>query len=383
MVAAEAGVGVGTVSRVLNGSPQVREETRRRVLEVMEEMQYRPSRAASSLSRGSTRTISVLVTFLTRPSVVQRLAGVITVLDAQGYDTVVFNIETAEQRDRHINSLAREAHTDGAIIISLPLDRPHLEAIKVRGLPVVVLDAESPGPPRFVIDNEMGGRMATEHLLSLGHRRIGFVGDFSDQDLAFTSTEHRLRGYEGALIDAGIDVDPEIVSMVLHSGSAVDPISTESAMVLLNGPKPPTAIFAASDVQAIGLMHAIEEQGLRVPDDMSVIGFDDIDAAGLVRLSTIRQPLAESGAIAARKLCDLLDGGRPGRRRTVLPLELVSRATTAAPAKTSSAKAGAPRRRTASAASGRGATPRPAVRARGPTGGARTPGATTGWREPA
>jgi LacI family transcriptional regulator len=382
MVAAEAGVGVGTVSRVLNGSPQVREATRHRVLAVMTELQYRPSRVATSLSRGTTRAISVFVTFLTRPSVVQRLAGVITVLDAKGYDTVVFNIETAEQRDRHINSLANEAHADGAIIVSLPLARAQLEAIRVRGLPVVVLDAESPGPPRFVVDNTAGGQMATEYLLSLGHRRIAFVGDYSHPDLAFTSAQHRLKGYTVALTLAGIKPDPDLISMMPHSGSAVDPRGMQSALALLDIPRRPTAMFAASDVQAIGLLHAIEERGLRVPEDVSVIGFDDIDAAGLVRLSTIRQPLEESGAIAARKLCELLDGGRPGRRRTVLPLELVARATTSAPTNVSSVNTGATKRQTVPAAAGQRAS-RPAVRARGPTGGASPSSATHVWREPA
>ncbi len=331
-VAAEAGVGVGTVSRVLNGSSQVRDATRRQVTEVMERLHYQPSRLAAGLSRGTTGSVAVLVTFLTRPSVVQRVAGVIGVLDEEGYDTVVFNVETAEQRDRHVGALARQHRADGIIVMSLPLGSRHAQTLKKGGVPLVMVDADSPGLARFVIDNVAGGRLATEHLIGLGHHRIAFVGDSGDPQLAFTSTEHRLRGYRLALRDAGIGADPELVRVTPHGVSPAAE-AFASAGRLLEMAQPPTAIFAASDTLAMGVLHAVEQRGLRVPDDLSVVGFDDIESAALIRLSTVRQPLDESGALAARRLCALLGGAKQRHSRTVLPLDLISRSSTSAPAR--------------------------------------------------
>jgi LacI family transcriptional regulator len=354
MVATKAGVGVGTVSRVLNGSPQLRESTRQRVLDVMAELQYHPSRLAVSLSRGTTASVAVMVTFLTRPSVVERLAGIIGVLDEKGYDTVIFNVETAEQRDRHVDALAREHRADGIIVVSLPLAKEHTDALKAGGVPLVILDAETTGAPRFVIDDVDGGGLATNHLLALGHKRIAFVGDLGDGTLAFTSTEHRLRGYRTALRGAGVETDRDLVKVTYGAPSAADGLS--SAVELIDHPRPPTAIFATSDVQAMHILHAIEERGLRVPDDMSLIGFDDIEAAALVRLSTVRQPLHESGALAARRLCGLLAGnpGRPGR--TILPLEVIDRGSTAAPRHGTGVQTGRGRRRPATSSRAQVAT---------------------------
>jgi DNA-binding LacI/PurR family transcriptional regulator len=265
--------------------------------------------------------------------------------------------------------------------MSLPLTEQHLRTLKAGGLPVVMLDAESPGPPRIVIDNEAGGRMATEYLLDLGHRRIAFVGDESYPDLAFTSTAHRLLGYRGALADAGIATDPHLIRLIPHGGFVLASSAMRSATELIETAEPPTAIFASSDTQAIGVVHAVEHRGLRVPDDISVIGFDDIDSAALVRLSTVRQPLHESGALAARRLCALLSGKRVGRRRTVLPLVLVRRSSTSPPRRRDGE---GPRRHPAKGAADNGSSrSRPAIRARGPTGGSAPPARSIAWPEPA
>jgi DNA-binding LacI/PurR family transcriptional regulator len=329
MVATSAGVGVGTVSRVLNDSPHVRESTRQRVLDVMAKLQYHPSRLATALSRGTTGSVAVMVTFLTQPSVVERLAGVISVLDEEGYDTVVFNVETAKQRDRHVTGLASQHRADGIIAVSLPLAKEQTETFKAAGLPVVIVDTDTPGTSRFVIDNVDGGRLATNHLLGLGHRRIAFVGDSGDPALGFSSSDHRLRGYRAALRDAGVHTDEDLVRITDGPRCADDGVSAAEALIA--NKQPPTAIFAASDVQAMRVLHVVEQRGLRVPDDISLIGFDDIEAAALARLSTVRQPLHESGVLAARRLCWLLDGNTGRPHRTVLPLEVIHRGSTSPP----------------------------------------------------
>ncbi len=328
-VAAEAGVGVGTVSRVLNGGANVREATRRKVLEVMGRLGYRPSHLAAALSRGTPRTVAVVVPFLTRPSVVVRLAGALAVFDERGYDAVVCNVETPQQRDRHLRALVARHRADGVVVVSLRLAEQHLISFDQARVPLVMVDAEAPGVPRTVIDDIAGGRLATEHLLSLGHRRIGFVGDSfargAEQDLAFVSSRRRLDGYRRALRGAGIGYDHSLVRCGPHDAVA----AAELAAQLLALPRPPSAIFAASDTQAIGVLAAADRSGVLVPDQLSVVGFDDIEAAALHGLSTVRQPLQRSGAEGARRLCALL-GGKPVRpMRQELALDVVRRSTSA------------------------------------------------------
>jgi len=324
-VAARAGVGIGTVSRVLNGSPQVREATRRRVLDAIELTRYRPSRLAVGLSRGTPQSVAILVPFLTRPSVVARLAGAIEVLDAEGYDTVVFNVETPAQRDHHADLLTERHRAAGVVVISLRLSASQQAALAEAGLPAVLLDVSAPGLPRTVVNDVLGGVLATEHLLSLGHRRIAFIGDGMSDGFSFRSSTYRLRGYRQALRSAGIPADRALIRRGAHSSAA----AAELTAVLLSLPDPPTAIFAASDTQAIGVLAAADAWRLAVPGDLSVIGFDDIEAAAHLKLSTVRQPLRESGARAAARLCRLLRGETISPLREVLPLEVIPRRSTA------------------------------------------------------
>jgi DNA-binding LacI/PurR family transcriptional regulator len=329
-VAAAAGVGVGTVSRVLNGGVNVRESTQRNVQEVIERLGYRPSHLAAALSRGTARTVAILVPHLTRPSTVARLAGALAVLDEQGYDTIVCNVDTPQQRDHHLAALTARHRADGVIVVSVHLARQHLAAFSRGGVPLVTVDATAVGVPQTIIDDVAGGRLATSHLLGLGHRRIGFVGDATargEHDLGFASSRRRLRGYRQELAAAGIDLDPELVRLGPH-GPAV---AAELADQLLRLPDPPTAIFAASDTQAIGVLSAAERRGFGVPGRLSVVGFDDIESAALLNLSTVRQPLERSGAEGARRLCALLHGITVRPLRQLLPLRIVRRSSSARP----------------------------------------------------
>ncbi len=341
-VAAQAGVGVGTVSRVLNGGTNVRDATRRKVLEVMGSLGYRPSHLATSLSRGTPRTVAIVVPYLTRPSTVTRLAGALAVFDERGYDAVVCNVETAQQRDRHVQALVARHRADGVVVVSLPLPKRHLISFEQSAVPLVMVDAEAPGVPRTVIDDAAGGRLATEHLLSLGHRRIGFVGDTvargTDAELVFVSSRRRLDGYRRALRAAGVGYDPALVKCGAHAAA----VAAQLAAQLLELPDPPSAIFAASDTQAIGVLTAAGRSGRSVPDQLSVIGFDDIDTAALLGLSTVRQPLERSGAEGARRLCTLLCGEPARPMRQELALEVVRRSSSARwrqPAVTSATRA--------------------------------------------
>jgi len=328
-VAAASGVGVGTVSRVINGAPNVREATRFSVLKVIDRLGYRPSHLAASLSRGTARTMAIVVPHLTRPSVVMRLAGALAVLDEQGYDTVVCNVDTPQQRDHHLAALTKRHRADGVMVVSLRLSRQQLESFQRAGVPLVTVGVLAPGVPQTITDDVAGGRLATGHLLALGHRRIGFVGDtahrMSATHLGFSSSQHRLSGYRQALAAAGVGYDPGLVRRGPFGPANAEALAAE----LLALPDRPSAIFAASDTQAMGVLTAADRCGIAVPGQLSVIGFDDIESAALLGLSTVRQPLENSGAEGARRLCALLREERVRPLRQQLALEVVHRASTA------------------------------------------------------
>ena len=328
-VAAAAGVGVGTVSRVLNGGQNVRAATLRAVQDSIDRLGYRPSHAATALVRGTPRTVAVVVAHMTRPSTVVRLASALTVLAEEGYDTIVCNVDTPAERDRHLATLLPMHRADGVLAISLPLSREQLAQFRRAGVALVSVDAVTPGVPQTLVDNVAGGRLAAGHLTGLRHRRIGFVGDTvfarPPAGLGFTSAADRLRGYRQALAEAGIGWQAGLIRRGPHDAAT----AAEHAAQLLKAHDPPTAIFAASDTQAIGVLAAAERLGVTVPGQLSVIGFDDIESAACLGLSTVRQPLARSGAEGAQRLCALLRGERPLARRSRLPLELVARASTA------------------------------------------------------
>jgi DNA-binding LacI/PurR family transcriptional regulator len=215
------------------------------------------------------------------------------------------------------------------MVVSLRLSRQQLESFRRAGVPLVTVGVLAPGVPQTITDDVTGGRLATGHLLSLGHRRIGFVGDtahrISATHLGFSSSQHRLRGYRQALAAAGVEYDPGLVRRGPFGPANAETLAAE----LLALPDRPSAIFAASDTQAMGVLTAADRCGIAVPGQLSVIGFDDIESAALLGLSTVRQPLENSGAEGARRLCALLRQERVRPLRQQLALEVVHRASTA------------------------------------------------------
>jgi DNA-binding LacI/PurR family transcriptional regulator len=327
-VAAHAGVGAGTVSRVLNDSPRVSDRTRARVLAAIEVLDYRPNPLARGLSRGRCQTLGVVVPFFTHASAIERLRGVAAALDGSRYDLVLFNVESPVHRDEHFANLTRRDRADGLLIMSLPPPPRSLARLAEAGVPVVLLDTTGRGVPAVVTDDVEGGRLATRHLLALGHERIAFIGDDPDNPLGFTAGTSREAGYRETMADAGVKVP---AGYVCH-GPHVRAVARRLTEALLARRDRPTAVFASSDVQALGVLEAALAAGLDVPGDVSVVGFDDVEVSGYSGLTTVRQPLFESGKVAARILLDALENGHlpePGERR--LPLELVERSTTAPP----------------------------------------------------
>jgi LacI family transcriptional regulator len=326
-VGARAGVGEATVSRVLNRSGLVSDATRRRVLSAINELDYRPNPIARSLSRGRAMTLGVIVPFFVRPSAVERLRGAEAEFTAAGYDTVLYNVGTAEQvRDQFANVAGGRA--DGVLVISVPPPAHHMERLVAGGTPVVLVDVRWPGLNQVYTDDVEGGALATRHLLELGHRRIAFVGDPSDNRFGFTSSAHRRAGFQEAMSAAGLQVPAHHVKEGEHSRE----VALEMASELLALTEPPTAIFAASDTQAFGVLEAAVRAGVGVPDQLSVIGFDDIEMAPYLGLTTVRQPLAYSGARGAQLLIEQAAGSYPEEPVVEkLSLEVIGRRTTATP----------------------------------------------------
>jgi LacI family transcriptional regulator len=329
-VAAHAGVGVATVSRVLNGRANVRPQTREKVLAAMEALSYRPSLTARNLSLRRTHVIGVVVPFFTSPSAVERVRGVATVLARSPYDLMLFDIESEERREHAFQLFDRGDRSDGLLMISLIPPDNEVERLRASRLPCVLVDATHPALPSVVIDDVRGGEIATSHLIELGHRRIGFLGDKPPDPFRFASSRDRTRGYEHALARAGIELRPEYV----REGTQSHHLARSIAIDLLRLPQRPTAIFAASDTQALGVLEAARILGIRVPEDLSVVGFDDIEVAAHLGLTTVRQPLFESGRRGTELLLQMLGGAAQqlGDEHTEqLSVELVVRSTTAAP----------------------------------------------------
>lgn len=327
-VARYAGVGVGTVSRVLNDSPEVSSSTRDKVLSAIEDLNYTPNPIARRLSLGKTLTIAVIAPFFTRPSVVERLRGIEHVIADSEYDLIVFNVETSSRRDAYFQNATRRERVDGLIIISL-LPRDHdVRRLKRGGTPVVLVDVSHPEFSQVIIDDVEGGWQATKHLLSLGHKKIGFLSDYEDSSFYFTANRDRYQGYCRALKEAKLPLRAEYSVHGVHSRSS----AYEMAVRMLKLTDPPTAIFATSDTLAIGVLEAAHQLNLEVPHDLSVIGYDDIEIAEYLHLTTIRQSLFESGAEGVKLLLHEIDSPPETPMQVLLPTELVQRNTTAPPA---------------------------------------------------
>jgi DNA-binding LacI/PurR family transcriptional regulator len=303
-VAKEAGVGVATVSRVLNGSPAVREQTRARVRDAISRLGYAPSAAARALSTGRSRAVSVVAPQFTRPAAMERLRGVSRVLAAAGYQLVLC--------DRY----GLVAPADGVLCISVCPPEAELERLAAAGVPVVLVAHPHDRVPSVCGDDVAGGRLATWHLLALGHERIAFVG------AADGAGALRRAGYEAALRAAGRRADPALVRDGGETAAA-------AARALLESPDPPTALFAACDTQALEALDAAAALGAAVPGDLSVVGCDGIEPARHAGLTTVAQPLEESGARGATLLLTALEGIPVAGRQ--LPVELVVRVTTGPP----------------------------------------------------
>ena len=323
-VARVAGVSPSTVSRALNDSPLIREETKARIRRIAQELGYERNELARGLVKGASGAIGLVIPDITNPFFAEVTRGVGEVAHARGYGVILCNTEEDPDRERSYIRLLRRKRVDGLILTSVTAEDPYLKALARSKTPFVLVSraCQLVPAPYVGVDDRLGGRLAVEHLVELGHRRIGFIGGPADVQ----SSLDRLAAFEAVLTEHGIPVREEWISFSDFTQRA----GYRAGKELLRRKVRPSAVFAANDVVALGVLQAADELGLRVPEDLSVLGYDDISYAGLPRieLTTVAQPSFEMGKIAAEWLLSVLEGG-PRRLYRLLTPKLVVRRTTA------------------------------------------------------
>ncbi|WP_084037904.1 LacI family DNA-binding transcriptional regulator [Demequina sp. NBRC 110053] len=337
-VAELAGVSTATVSRALAGKASVSPATRLRVEEAAKELGYVVSASASSLASGRTRNVGIVTPQLDTWFYMKVLSGAQHALLDAGYDLTLYHLdanpdpdvssETNPRRRRLFEEFLRRKRVDALIAVSLELDSAEVESMRGLGKPVVGVGGPLPGVHTLSIDDHAIARLATDHLVGLGHRHIAHISGDPDFELDFHLPASRRAGYEEALADAGIEADP----LMLRGADFTIAGGYDATLQLLGDPRVhPTAIFAASDEMAIGAILAARDLGKQVPSDLSVVGIDGHDLAEFFSLTTIDQFSELQGRRAVDRVLRELGSGSTDPEHEALPFELVMRRSTAPP----------------------------------------------------
>ncbi|MCG0276475.1 MAG: LacI family transcriptional regulator [Thermosediminibacteraceae bacterium] len=326
-IARLAGVSITTVSRALNGYPDVSEATRQKIKKIAEELNYTPNSIARGLVMKKTNTVGLVVSEIIKPGVyhpffLEILAGIKAALRRSGYDIILFTVDHESQGKVSYERLCKERKVDGTIVQGLKLSDPYIEQIKSTDIPTVMIDipilTEKVG--YVSSDNVKGAFDAVNYLVQLGHREIGFINGHKDAAVSF----ERLEGYRKALEHNGIRYDDRYVVY----GDYTQQSGAEAFKKLILEVPGITAVFCASDLMAVGALKAAYEIGKKVPEDISIMGFDDIELSTIItpNLTTIRQEKYKMGYKAAELLLSIIKGGKP--RHEVIPHKLVIRQST-------------------------------------------------------
>jgi len=326
-VADEAGVSYATVSRVINNKDHVSPEKRERVLRAMAQLGYVVNVQARSLAGGESRVVGLLVDYLSSSYMDEIIRGIDVALDSRNYDLMLYTTHRRKTKEStYVTKLTRNL-ADGLLLILPRNATAYLDTLRQRQFPHVLIDYLSDGQnvPSVSATNFRGAYEAISYLLSLGHQRIGFITG----NMEFGCARDRLNGYRAALKDHGVPFDPPLVS----EGDFWQPQGYQCTQKLLSLAEPPTAIFASNDAMAFGVMEAARERGLRLPEDLSIIGFDDIPQASHVHpaLTTVRQPLEEMGRSAANLLLKYIAQPDAEVERIELSTEFIIRESCQAP----------------------------------------------------
>lgn len=325
-VARLSGVSTATVSRALRGLPKVSDQTRQKVLRAADSLGYVISSTASGLSTGRTNAIGVVVPAINKWFYSSVLEGADQVLRAAGYDLIVYNLGGSEDnRERVFSRAMLRERIDAVLILCRALLEVEQKVISELNYPSVVAGGRLDGCVSLSIDDTQACRKAVDYLVSLGHERIAYIGGEVEDSTSFSVAKARNRGFEDAMAAAGLQVRDEYLAAgdfsIAGGAQAMEQILSGC------GPEKPTAVFAACDEMAFGAITAAKRNGLRIPEDLSVVGIDNHEAAEALGLTTVAQDPVAQGATAARILLDALDGERPKPGWIITPNQLIVRSS--------------------------------------------------------
>lgn len=324
-VAKLAGVSISTISRVLNSPDKVNMETHKRVMDAIDQLEFVPRAAARAHAMQNTNRIGVLTPFFTAPSFVQRFRGVASALSKANYELVIYPVDSVSHLQGYISSIPVMRNIDGLIIMSLALNNEDAQRLVSNGMETVLIEYSHPHLNSIIIDDAYGGRLAAEHLIKKGYTTFAFLGDIEPPEkFAIHPVKSRLMGFKQALQEAGLSLSPDLTRPASYNQED----SRQAARELLGQLKPPSAIFVASDIQALSVVQIARQLNIKVPEELAIIGFDDIDVAEHVDLTTIRQHLDESGRLAAEILLARINEPNRPLQHINLPLNLIERLTT-------------------------------------------------------
>jgi LacI family transcriptional regulator len=326
-VARESGVSYSTVSRTLNGYEFVKPSTREKILQAAKKLGYVPNQQARSLAGGRSNLIGVLVPALSNDYISEILRGIDEELAKSNYNLILYTTHRHQGKESTYVATIMNGGADGLLLVVPLISTPYLDALRQQDFPYVLIDQSDKAEKSPIVNgtNRQGAYEATRYLIELGHRRIGFISGL----IGLNSATERLEGYSAALSDHGIPLRNAFIA----KGNFGERGGYAAAQKLLELAEAPTAIFAANDLSAFGAIEAIRQHGLRIPEDISVIGFDDIPQASLVypKLTTVRQPLAQIGREAVTMLLEYIENPAQGMRQVTLETQLVIRDSCASP----------------------------------------------------
>lgn len=325
-VARLAGVSLATASRALNNGYGVAPATRRRVLEVAQQTEYVVSPEASRLAGRSTRRVALVVPHIERWFFGAMVSGLEAVLSDAGMDVLLYHVGDAEDRIRFFERLPARRKVDGVVVVAFPVEERERNRLEQMGVTIVAAGVRNASYPYVSIDDQVAGRQAVDHLIQLGHRRIAMISADDPDQPGWPRPHGRSDAYYAALTAADIPIDERLV-VTVDWGAAH---GADAMAQLLRLREPPTAVYAHSDEVALGAMSALRRAGLRVPDDISVIGIDDHPLAELVDLTTVRQPVREQAVLTAHMLVALL-AGEDVEGAVTVPTQLIVRGSTLPP----------------------------------------------------
>ncbi|MGQ9887149.1 MAG: LacI family DNA-binding transcriptional regulator [Aggregatilineales bacterium] len=327
-VAKRAGVSAMTVSRVINNSGYISQETRQRVEQAIAELGYVPNALARGLRFKQTKTLALVLTDITNPFFTTLARGVEDTASKQSFSVMFCNTDESEEKEASYLNVLVQKQVDGVLLVPAQSAPESIAFLRERGVRFVVLDRRIPGAEADIVrgDSEQGAYALVRHLLELGHRRIAAL---SGPEAVSTAAD-RVAGYQRALAESGLTPEPALV----RYGSFTQESGYTMARAALAQPQPPTALFTGNNFIAIGALRAVREAGLRVPDDISLVTFDDLPAAAVVDpfLTVAAQPAYEMGRRATAVLLErLAEGGPPAPQEIVLPAELIVRQSSGPP----------------------------------------------------